>query len=45
MYDKVKLVLRQLPVGYNWREVLERINDFSYKTDDRGGLGIGKSTQ
>ncbi len=42
MYDKVKLVLRKLPVGYNWREVLERINDFSKKTDGRGGLGYWK---
>lgn len=39
MYDKVKFVLRQLPAGYNWREVLERIHKDSYKCNDSGGWG------
>lgn len=39
MYDKVKLVLHALPIGYNWQSVLSRIVAYSYRADGTGGLG------
>ena len=39
MYDKVKLVLHALPIGYNWQSVLSRIVAYSYRADGTGGWG------
>lgn len=40
MYDKVKLVLHALPIGYNWQSVLSRIVAYSYRADGTGGWGV-----
>lgn len=39
MYDKVKLVLRELPLSYNWHEILERTQEMVYRADGTGGTG------
>ena len=40
MYDKVKLVLYDLPTGYEWQSVLNRIKVQSYFADGTGGSGL-----
>ena len=39
MYDKVKLVLRELPLSYNWHEILERTQEMVYWASGTGGAG------
>lgn len=40
MYDKVKLVLYDLPTGYDWRSVLDRVKAQSYFASGTGGSGL-----
>lgn len=40
MYDKVKLMLYDLPAGYDWQSVLKRIAVQSYFADGTGGSGL-----
>ena len=37
MYDKIKLMLYDLPIGYNWQTVLQRTVD--YFANGTGGKG------
>ena len=40
MYDKIKLMLYDLPTGYDWQSVLKRIVVQSYFADGTGGSGL-----
>lgn len=40
MYDKIKLVLYNLPMDYDWQTVLKRIDTQSYFAKGTGGSGL-----
>lgn len=40
MYDKIKLILYDLPTGYDWQSVLKRIVVQSYFANSTGGSGL-----
>ena len=39
MYDKIKLMLYDLPIGYNWQTVLQRTVVKDYFANGTGGKG------
>ena len=42
MYDKIKLMLYDLPTGYNWQTVLQRTVVKDYFANGTGGKGYGR---
>ena len=42
MYDKIKLMLYDLPIGYNWQTVLQRTVDYFANGTGGKGYGLGR---